>query len=440
MSTVARLDECRSLLAELDVAESDAERIEQLDRLERIKAAAAAAQARITDAFARSQRARLAAQGVDGADARRSIAAQVALARRDSPARGGRHVGLAAALVRELPAVLGALAAGETTEWRATLVARETAHLSAAQRATVDAELAGRLGSWGDVRTADEARRIAQRLDPAGAEERAAKAVTGRRVTIRPAPDAMSYLTALLPAAQGIACYAALHRLAAAAAADPADHRTRGQVMADEFRSRLLGAVADGDPPGMPAATGVEVHLVMTDRTLLDGDDEPAYLVGHGPVPAPLARRIAVAEPRTRVWVRRLFTDPADGTLVATDARRRVFPHVAREFLAARDLQCRTPFCGAAIRHADHTLPVSRGGPTDLVNASGRCESCNYVKETPGWTTETARDGTITITTPTGHRHRSRPPGPPRSRPWRLDASRVEHRLELLLESYPSAS
>ncbi len=359
------------------------------------------------------------------------------MARRDSPVRGGRHVGFAAALVRELPRVLGALAAGETTEWRATLIVRETAHLSPAQRARVDEDMAGRLGGWGDARTAHEARRLAHRLDPGGAAERAARAVSGRRVTIRPAPDAMSYVTALLPAAQGVACYAALHARAARAATDPADHRSRGQVMADEFLNRVLGSAGGGGSQDLPPLPDVEIHLVMTDRTLLDADQEPAQMVGYGPVPADLARRIALAEPRSRVWVRRLFTDPATGTLVATDARRRRFPHVTREFLLARDLLCRTPFCGAAIRHADHTVPVAGGGPTRGENGSGRCESCNYVKESPGWSTEVGPDGTITITTPTGHRHRSRPPRPPRSRPWRGDVTNLEHRWQILLDAFP---
>ena len=53
--------------------------------------------------------------------------------------------------------------------------------------------------------------------------------------------------------------------------------------MADTAVERLTGqATADGVP--------VEVHLVMTDRTLLGGDPEPAELDGYGPLPAPLAR------------------------------------------------------------------------------------------------------------------------------------------------------
>ncbi len=427
IATLAGLDGWTQFDA-TDTALTDAQRVDLLTALERVKSAAAAAQARVTDAFARSQRARLVAAGADARDARRSVAAQVALARRDAPRLGGRHVGLAATLVHEMPGVLEALERGETSERRAVLIARETAHLSREQRAQIDAHIADRLAGWGDARTEREARRWALRLDPDGAAARAAKAAADRRVTIRPAPDAMTYLTALLPVREGVAVYGALHRAAVAANCDPADHRTRGQVMADELVGRTLAPAA-----GAAAAPGVEIHLVMTDRTLLDGDHEPADLVGHGPIPAPLARDLARADARTRVFVRRLYTDPGTGDLSGTDPRRRLFPDVARAFLTARDQICRTPFCGAPIRHADHTVAVSRGGKTILPNGNGRCAACNQVKDTLHWASRTDRDGVIVTSTPTGQRHRSRPPDPPRSRAWSSgDLTPMERRLAVL--------
>ena len=67
----------------------------------------------------------------------------MALARRESPHRGSRLVGLAQALVHEMPATMAALRAGEISEWRATLVARETACLTREDRQVADAR-AGR--------------------------------------------------------------------------------------------------------------------------------------------------------------------------------------------------------------------------------------------------------------------------------------------------------
>jgi hypothetical protein len=331
---------------------------------------------------------------------------------------------LARSLVHEMPGVLAVLERGEASEWRATLIARETAHLSVERRAQIDAAIADELAGWGDARTEREARAWAQRLDPHGAAERAAKAAVDRRVSIRSAPDCMTYVTALLPVKDGCAVYGELHRTAMTGACDGdelpvhgSDHGRHSagfapsQARVDVLRRVLTPA------DGTPQVPGVEVHLVMTDRTLADADDEPAHLVGVGPVPAPVARDLVRADEQTKVWVRRVYADPTTGELAATDARRRDFPHVARMFLTARDQVCRTPWCGAPIRHADHALAVAKGGDTDLRNGNGRCTRCNLTKDLRGWATQ-VQDGTIVTTTPTGHQYRSRAPKPPTSAPW----------------------
>ncbi len=404
----------RVMLAALDIPGSDAERIDEITALEQLKTAISARQARLTDAFAVSHRAKLVKAGVKPVDARRSVCAQIALARRDSPHKGNRHVGLAHTLVHEMPRVLQVMEHGEGSEWRATLIARETAHLSTEDHARIDAALAPHLPGWSDQHTAQQARGWAHRLDPTGAADRARKAVTDRRVTIRPAPDCMTYLTALLPVKEGVGVYGVLHRAAMTAHTNPDDHRSTGQVMADELIRRTMTPT-----DGKPEQPAVELHLIMTDRALADQDSEPAHLIGHGPVPAAVARDLLTADERTRVWVRRLFTDPGTGDLLATDARRRDFPPAARQFLVARDQICRTPWCGAPIREADHALAVSRGGSTDRCNGNGRCTACNLVKDLDGWTTRVDDTGVITTTTPTGHHHHhGRPPRPPASPPW----------------------
>jgi hypothetical protein len=201
-----------AMLAALGTDGSDPERIDEITALEQLKAAISARQARLTDAFAVAQRARLIKAGSTSADARRSVCAQIALARRDSPHKGNRHVGLAHTLVHEMPQVLHVLERGESSEWRATLIARETAHLGVEHRARIDAAIAPQLPGWSDQHTAHQADGWAHRLDPNGAADRARTAVTDRRVTIRPAPDCMTYLTALLPMKEGVGVYGVLHR------------------------------------------------------------------------------------------------------------------------------------------------------------------------------------------------------------------------------------
>ena len=165
----------------------------------------------------------------------------------------------------------------------------------------------------------------------------------------------------------------------------------------------------------------------MTDRALLAGDPEPAQVPGYGPVPAPLARDwLRPRDPDLRgrrqprwakaaVWVRRLFTHPSSGQLVAMESRSRDFPPLLRDLLVTRDQVCRTPWCDALVRHGDHVVRVAQGGTTSEANGQGLCEQCNYVKELPGWSAGPAPGSSlgrhvVETLTPTGHRYSSRPP------------------------------
>jgi hypothetical protein len=293
-------------------------------------------------------------------------------------------------------------------------VARETACLAVDDRRLADAELGERLGRMSDGEVAAAARRVAYRLDPHGFLARTEGEHKHRRVTLRPAPTVMSRLTGLLPVAQGVATWAALNAEAdrLVAAGDP---RSRSQIMADTLVERVTGqAVAEGPP--------VEVQLVMSEASLLGDGDEPGELLGAGPVPAPVARAL-VRDTDAPVWVRRLFTRPDDGALVAMESRRRLFPGGLRRFLVLRDRICRTPWCGAPIRHSDHVVPAGAGGPTSEANGQGLCAACNYAKQAPGWRARAGPDGAgswVATTTPTGHIYVSRPPPAPVSRrTWR---------------------
>jgi hypothetical protein len=78
-------------LQHVDRNAPDPQLIDQITELERIKSACAAAQAALTLTFVTSQTEGLTATQQRQARAHRSISAQIALARHDSPARGGRH-------------------------------------------------------------------------------------------------------------------------------------------------------------------------------------------------------------------------------------------------------------------------------------------------------------------------------------------------------------
>jgi hypothetical protein len=182
----------------------ESELVAGIAALERLKAAAAARQARLAAALDISRRAAEAAAGMPAARRGRGVAAEVALARRDSPARGSRHLGFAKALVHEMPHTLAALEAGVLSEWRATIVVRESACLDIEDRRRLDAELCSEvrgLDGVGDAALAAAAKAIAYRLDPHAVVDRAAHAAEDRAVTIRPAPAGGRLLRRTVPGA-----------------------------------------------------------------------------------------------------------------------------------------------------------------------------------------------------------------------------------------------
>lgn len=405
-------------LADCDVRTSDSALIDLIGGLERVKNAAAALQARATGELRRVREAEAARVGRTVRRVAPAVAAEIALARHESPHRGAILVGLATMLNRELPHTMRLFQAGELSEWRASLVVRETACLTREDRATVDAELATQLAKLSDRQIVAECRRISYRLDPHSVVNRVAQAEADRRVTIRPAPDCMAHISALLPVAQGVAVFGAL-KAAADTAHAAGDTRTRGQVMADTLVERTTGQ-ADA------AAVPVEVQIVITDEALLSDSVTPARLEGYGPIPAGIARRLAsLGAANDQLWVRRLYANPGSGRLVAMESKKRLFPKGLQRLIKARDEICRTPWCGAPIRHTDHIVPVRAGGATTADNGQGLCERCNQVKEAPGWRS-TMTAGSIAISTPTDHEYVSRPPPlptedePPNEAQWLL--------------------
>ena len=463
----------RALLGELasesGAGLSAAERLDFLTAAEELKAALAAGQARVTAGFIGARDAaregQVAAAGGQGSferaravrSARRGASsdrAEVAVARRENPSRGDLHVGLAKALVAELPETMALLTLGRISEETAVAVCAGTATLTVQDRVTADARLAPDLASL----TARQARRAADRvtaqLDAAAVVRARDRAAASRRVSIRPAPAGMAYLSVLGPLAELVSAYAALGRDAEAVLAghgpQAPDGRGKGAVMADLACQRLTGLA-----PGQPVP--MEICLVMPAGALVDEDDvhdatastdhaessphpdgagqlsvdddslgprrdwscpdAPADILGYGPVPSAVVRdwlcdaapqrgpldpdppgrggdaQDEAAEPARQasaVWLRRLLTGPDRRDLVAMDSRRRFFDGALRQFVILRDQTCTFPYCDAPIRHLDHTTPIAEGGTTTAANAAGTCARHNLDKEASWQVTHTA--------------------------------------------------
>ncbi|MEJ7832545.1 MAG: DUF222 domain-containing protein [Nocardioides sp.] len=390
----------------------NAERIDRIRALEVAKCRIEATQAALTADFDDAVKSEAARRGVPVRQRGRGVAAQIALARRESHHKGERHVELARVVREEMPHTWAAWRAGLVTEWRATLLARETACLSLEHRRHIDAVLAAdpaRIEALGDGELVAEAKRLAYKLDPQSFVERRRRAEADRRVTVGPSPDVMSHLSALLPVKDGVAVYAVLSRHADTLITD-GDARGRGQIMADTLVERILSPTMARD--GVGSGVGVMINLIVSDEVLLGGGSGSAYVEGYGPVPADLAGELAGSD---RAWLRRLFVRPSSGAVVAMDSRAKRFPKGLAELIRLRDQRCRTPWCDAPIRHVDHAESLDRGGETSAVNGQGLCEACNYAKEAFGWSAR-PRPGprhTVETTTPTGHTYRSVAPEPP---------------------------
>jgi len=313
-----------------------------------------------------------------------------------------------------MPETFTALRAGRITELKASIITRVTECLTPEVREKADLAIAGDpqwLESLGERELEAEVSKIAYRLDPQSFVKRAAAATQDRRVTARPAPDTMMRLTALLPVLQGVTTYAALHKWALAqnAAGDP---RPLNQLMADRLVELVTGqAVADQTP--------VRADVQIADTTMLGMDDEPGWVSGYGPVPADVARHlIRLAHLHGLATLRRLYTHPGTGRLVAMESRSRAFPAGLAELIGLRDQgRCRSAWCDAPLRDSDHAQSKAEGGESSFVNGQGLCEAHNIAKEAPGWRAR-PRPGpaghrdihTIETITPTGHVYTSYAP------------------------------
>lgn len=335
-----------------------------------------------------------------GMDATLTVAGEVAMARGVSPSAGGTQLGHAVTLAA-MPAVMATLRAGRLPVASAHAISRECGGLSADDVVQADAELAPYLVGLTPRRAADLARHVVVGLDPEAAQERAKQARADKRVELSPEPDGVAALWVRGPAEDVLTIRESLwHRAETARSAG--DVRSVSQLMFDTLLTDVTGLT-----PGRKPA--VELQLVLDAPTLTGEADEPVELVGYGPLTPAVAEQL-VAHARD-ASVRRLLTDPVDGTLVARDSRRRRFTGAGTAFVRSRDGRCRQPGCDCRIRHVDHVRAFTEGGATTLDNAQGLCVRSHTTKHLRGWSVQVrARGREVEWTTPTGHRYRSRVP------------------------------
>ena len=123
------------------------------------------------------------------------------------------------------------------------------------------------LGRLGVKAAGGAASRVAAELDAASVVARMEAAVRSRRVTVRPAPDGMAYLSVLGPLKEVVGAYAAVQARARAVVS--------GQCAEEGPAGRGVGAVA--------ADTALQVLSGRADGSAAAGGGAPG---GHRPGPA----------------------------------------------------------------------------------------------------------------------------------------------------------
>ena len=387
-------------LAELSPATSQEQSIELISRCEELKGRLEAAQAKEAANLEQQRLAQEAQQKVPKADRGKGLGAEIGLARRESTARGTKFLKLSRALASDMPCTLAALSAGQIREHHADTMLKATDVLTSEHRRHVDYAMRHRFGVAGPKELASEARAHAQALDPGAAATRHREATKARRVTCQPVGDGMAQLIAYGPAPvlQGMVNDLRSRAKSLIQAGKSRDsqgqRRTREQLVFDLF----TGLSAD---TAHTTRRSLDLMLMMTPESLLAAGNTPAWLAGHGPIPAEVAREW-LADDALAVVLRRLFTDPTGTRLVSMESKGREFPASIRKMLVIRDNTCRSPHCEAPIIEGDHIQPYRTGGKTSWDNASGLCAACNQTKENRGWSHK-GDAHRLTVTTPTGH-------------------------------------
>jgi len=371
--------------------------------------------------------------------AERMAAAELGAALGLSPGSAMRRVSEATELAR-VPQTRLALARGDLDLPKARMVLELLRPLDDAAAARVDAAVvAGAAGrTYRQLR--DSLRRAVIAVDPDAAKKRARQVEADRTVERFETSNGAGGITWLDDPVAIEGFYTWL-TATALASKGPGDTRTldqaRADVLADLGRRGLdqdtthpdvpaesadpapahpatpvavspAPRAGRGAPRGLPRRQGrrPQIQVVVGIDTLLGVDELPGELVGHGPITADSARRIA----GEGTW-RRLLTDPRTGrfdelSVDTHDPPQDLLDHVlARDRYCRRGLGCRMPADRCDI---DHRVNYPRG-PTAAGNLDAGCRPDHDIKT---FTDTTIRPdphgdpGDLRITYPSGRSYR----------------------------------
>ena len=357
--------------------------------------------------------------------ASRSIIAELATALRVPERTMQRQVSEAWALSTELPTTLRAMRIGDVSLQHARVIIEETADLGDEPRlrAQLDERLAVEAGTTTAATLRRRARALREELQIETLAERHRAARAQRRIELEPARDGMSWLHALLPAADASLIKDRLDGIAQGAVEDDrlaesmqtpsqklrADQLRIEQLRADATRDLLLYGTLPAENAFAGAAESIRatVHVTVPVLTLIGESDEAGVLDGYGPIDADTARRLAASAPS---FVR-LLTHPVSGTVLDVDRTTYRPPADLKRWLQVRDGTCRFPGCNrrAARCEIDHSVDWQDEGCTAFDNLAHLCALHHHLKHETSWSVRHHAGGVLEWTSPAGRTHVSHP-------------------------------
>ncbi|MES5378836.1 DUF222 domain-containing protein [Mycolicibacterium conceptionense] len=360
------------------------------------------------------------------------VCAEVSAAMRIARGRAGTQVHHARVLRDKLPQVAARFAVGDIDYRMVRMIIARTGIVDETVWAALDAELAGRAHRW--MRFSERQLRdridhwIAQH-DPHGVRVPPDLA-QDRFVQVDPGRPGAATIWANVDAEDAAALDQRLDAIADTVCEH--DPRSRERRRADaigplaRLEAQLVCRCGRDDCPATQkraAADAAVVHVLAQQATLDGTSDAPGYLPGYGILPAESVRNLAgratikpvrVPAPPSDTGDQPAATEPPEPVEASEASEPGYRPSVAlSEFIRWRDLTCRFPGCDAPVARCDidHTAPWPVG-PTHPSNTKLYCRAHHLIKTfCPGWTDRQFPDGTVEITTPTGHTYLTEPHG-----------------------------
>jgi hypothetical protein len=353
-----------------------------------------------------------------------ATASEIGCALNISAGRAIGQMNLAAALRDRFPRLGRLMHAGLVPlTMVTTIVFRTGLVVDAGTLATLDDVFVDAVRSWGllsQKKLEDAIDVWIDRYDP-DAVRRLRTGVRGRSFTIGDRDDQTGITSVFGKLATPDAAVLAQRLVAMVQSVCEDDPRTMAQRRADAVGAMAAGSFVLTCLCGGDACPAAQVDdgrsssftvTVVADHSALDtaetsADPAPprrtaALIPGlrNGIVPAPLLAELIAHGAKIRF---------VDAVTDCTDGYR---PSAALDrFVRSRDLTCRFPGCDrpAVSADIDHTVPWPQG-PTHAGNTKCYCRKHHLLKTFwTGWSDSQTPDGTVTVTTPTGHTYTTAP-------------------------------